>query len=75
MPRILRLFVGVFEAALKRHTRRQCVEDETFRARRHELRERGIHLPFSLLNRSLWERTFQADDGAAPRDPAAPRDA
>lgn len=68
MPRLLRPFVGVFEAALKRHTRRQCAEDETFRARRHELRERGIHLPFSLLNPSLWERTFQSAARATPPD-------
>jgi hypothetical protein len=67
VPRLLRPFVGVFEAALRRHTRRQCEEDETFRARRHELRERGIHLPYSLLGRPLWERTFRATDaGGTP---------
>ena len=58
MPWILRPFAGLFDAALRRHTRLQCLEDERFRARRHELRERGIDLPFTLLNRSLWERTF-----------------
>jgi hypothetical protein len=58
MPWILRPFAGLFDRALRRHTRLQCLEDETFRARRYELRERGIDLPLSILNRSRWERTF-----------------
>lgn len=58
MPWFLRPFAGLFDAALRRHTRLQCLEDETFRARRYELRERGIDLPLSILNRSLWQRTF-----------------
>ena len=59
MPRILRPFRRAFEAALRRHTRLQCAEDETFRARRVELRNRGIHLPPSILNRSTWQRMFE----------------
>ena len=57
-PRVMRPFVRFFKAALRRHTRLQCLEDESFRARRFELRERGINPPPSILNQSLWERTF-----------------
>jgi hypothetical protein len=45
-------------AALRRHTRIQCEQDESFRARRVELRERGIDLPLSLFNRPAWEEVF-----------------
>lgn len=67
MPRILKPFARFFDAALRRHTRLQCAEDESFRARRHELRQRGIHLPVSVLRSSLWDRTFGAGDGPGRR--------
>jgi hypothetical protein len=59
VPRFLKPLRGILEVALRRHTRIQCEEDEAFRARRHELRDRGIHLPYSVLNRSLWEERFR----------------
>ena len=68
MPRILKPFQRVLEAALRRHTRLQCAEDETFRARRVELKSRGIHLPPSILNRSAWQATFERP--SAPDSPA-----
>jgi hypothetical protein len=66
-PRIMRPFVRLFERALRRHTRMQCLEDESFRARRFELRQRGIDLPPSILNQSFWERTFGRTDDVAAR--------
>lgn len=44
--------------ALRRHTRIQCEQDESFRARRLELRERGIDLPLSLFNKPAWDEVF-----------------
>ena len=59
-PALLSPFRAWIEASLRRHARIQCAEDEAFRARRHALRERGIPLPFSVLNRSLWEERFSS---------------
>jgi len=70
MPRILRPLRGFLEAALRRHARLQCGEDETVRARRHELRARGINLPASILNEPLWEKAFGR--GGAPATAGAP---
>lgn len=42
--------------ALQRHTRIQCAEDEPFRQRRQELKQREIRLPFSIFNRSQLDR-------------------
>lgn len=39
----------VLAAALRRHARIQCEEDEPYRARRMELRRRGIDLPLSFF--------------------------
>ena len=58
MPALLRPLRTWVEAALRRHTRIQCAEDEPYRARRHDLRERGIRLPASLLNSPLSEEVF-----------------
>ena len=60
MPRWLSPLRGLFESALRRHTRIQCAEDEPFRERRVELARRGIRLPLSLLNAPLWNRGFPA---------------
>jgi hypothetical protein len=43
-------------AALKRHTAIQCAQDEPFRQRRKELKERKINIPFSLFNESAFLR-------------------
>ncbi len=57
-PGLLKPFRRLLEAALRRHTRIQCQQDESFRARRAELRARGINLPPSLFNASLMEQRF-----------------
>ena len=58
VPSALRPFETLLAAALRRHTRIQCDQDESFRARRLELRERGIDLPFSLFNGPAWDEIF-----------------
>lgn len=58
VPFVLQPFETRLAAALRRHTRIQCDQDETFRARRLELRERGIDLPLSLFNRPAWDSVF-----------------
>lgn len=44
-----------FINALKRHTKLQCEEDEPFRERRKELKERSIKMPLSIFNLSKLE--------------------
>ncbi len=58
VPAALRPLEARLAAALRRHTRIQCEQDESFRARRAELRERGIDLPLSLFNRPAWDEVF-----------------
>jgi hypothetical protein len=58
VPAALRPLEARLAAALRRHTRIQCEQDESFRARRAELRERGIDLPLSLFNRAAWDEVF-----------------
>ena len=42
--------------SLARHARIQCRQDEPFRARRAELRLRGIHLPYRIYFESEYAR-------------------
>jgi hypothetical protein len=58
VPAAARRLEGRLVAALRRHTRIQCEQDESFRARRVELRARGIELPLSLFNRPVWDEVF-----------------
>jgi hypothetical protein len=58
VPAAARRLEGQLVAALRRHTRIQCEQDESFRARRGELRARGIELPLSLFNRPVWDEVF-----------------
>jgi hypothetical protein len=58
VPAALRPFEARLAAALRRHTRIQCEQDESFRARRVELRERGIVLPLTLFNQPAWDEVF-----------------
>ena len=57
VPSALRPLETLLAAALRRHTRIQCDQDESFRARRLELRERGIDLPLSLFNGPAWDES------------------
>lgn len=52
LPVIFKPLTGWIKRSLQRHARLQCEEDEPFRARREELSQRGIHLPFRLFNQS-----------------------
>lgn len=71
MPKIFAPLKNYFISALRRHTKLQCEEDEPFRARRCELRERGIKLPFSVfsiakldeLSRLFTLKTGDVSDG------------
>jgi hypothetical protein len=61
VPSALKPLGGLIVKALERHTRLQCEEDETFRARRVELKKRGINLRPSILATPAWERDFGRD--------------
>lgn len=52
VPAWMTPFKNYLIGALKRHTKLQCAEDEPFRARRRDLAERSIKLPFSIFNTS-----------------------
>ena len=61
VPSIFRPFEKMLVEMLRRHTRLQCEEDESFRERRVELKKRGIHLRPSILATPAWERDFGRD--------------
>ena len=39
---------------------KQNLEDETFRERRTDLRSRDLNIPFTILNKTLFEEFFEA---------------
>jgi len=41
------------------HARRQNQEDESYRERRADLKQRGLNIPFSILNKTLFEEFFE----------------
>ena len=59
IPIILRPLTPLFIWSLKRHAKTQCEEDEPFRMRRKELHERGLYLPPSILQKSIWEEATE----------------
>lgn len=52
LPVIFRPFRAYIERSLKRHAGMQAIEDEPFRARRKELEDRGIAMPYRVFNES-----------------------
>lgn len=56
------------QRALKRHASIQCQEDEPFRARRTELKRRGVNLPYRIFFESTYERlTARFQEKLPPR--------
>ena len=59
VPRLLAPLKGYILRSLARHAATQCAEDEPFRARRWELRQRGIGLPFRIFGVAVEETLMQ----------------
>jgi len=55
-PSIYKYFGPIFTWSLKRHARKQCLEDEPFRMRRKELYDRNLNIPPSILQKTIWEK-------------------
>ncbi len=66
MPMFLAPLKGYFAHALKRHTTIQCSEDEPFRARRLQLKEKNIFFPFSIFNKSQWSELTSQFSASLP---------
>lgn len=58
-PTLFKPLQQLMKKEIIHHAKQQCVEDETFRARRVELQARGIKIPFRLLDKSLFEVFFE----------------
>lgn len=55
-PWWIKLLKPMMHKSLQRHTRIQCLEDESFRARRSELKDRGLKFPFSIFAESTMSQ-------------------
>ena len=58
LPWFLRPFAWVFRRSLARHARIQCAEDEPFRQRLNELKEKGISFPYRKFAVPTFEVMF-----------------
>jgi hypothetical protein len=53
-PFYFKIFAKLLPYVLNRHTRIQCLEDESFRSRRVDLKSRNIYLPLRFFNVSKF---------------------
>ena len=58
-PTITKLFRNKMIQELKNHAKIQCLEDESFRMRRNDLKQRGINQPLKFFNEPEWEKIFE----------------
>ena len=58
-PYITKLIKNRMISELENHARIQCLEDEDFRMRRQNLKNRGINQPLRFFNEPEWEKIFE----------------
>lgn len=55
-----KVFSRFLNQRIQYHAKQQNLEDETFRERRTDLRSRDLNIPFTILNKTLFEEFFEA---------------
>lgn len=58
--RFCKPFSRFLDRRIQYHAKQQNLEDETFRERRTDLRSRGLNIPLTILNKTLFEEFFEA---------------